>query len=84
MAGPFTMVAIYAAKVGISEKRLDYSMLSCLALGLAASFKLFALALLPIFAFFLSRQSVKHWLLEIIARAFSAPSGCTLFVEAIS
>lgn len=67
IAGSFTMVAIYAAKVGLSTERLDYSILSCLALGLAASFKLFALALLPIFAFFLSRQSIKRWLLEILA-----------------
>jgi hypothetical protein len=58
----FFMVAIYFAKRGIGTGRLRDALLSCLSLGLSASFKLFTIALFPVFWFFLPKQSPKSHL----------------------
>lgn len=62
-----TMIAIYFAKSSLSEDRLEKAILSCLALGLAASFKLFTLALLPVFAIIFARHLNRHILLFVLS-----------------
>jgi hypothetical protein len=57
MAAAMTMLALYFAWSGIKSQNLRDCLLSCFAVGLAASFKLFALALLPIVAFFMWKSS---------------------------
>lgn len=62
-----TLVALYLAKKTRIIKNMRDGLLACLALGLAASFKLYPLALLPIFAIFAARHTGKHWIPYIAA-----------------
>ena len=52
-----TMLALHFARSGTERPNLKDGLLACFAIGLAASFKLFALALLPIVAFFMWKTS---------------------------
>ena len=61
LAASLTMAALYLVKRMMSTKRVKFGLLACLALGFAASFKPFALALLPIFSLFASKNTKTSW-----------------------
>ncbi len=61
LAASFTVAALYFAKMMMATKRAKFGILACLSLGFAASFKPFALALLPIFSLFASKNTKTSW-----------------------
>jgi hypothetical protein len=63
----FCMIALYFAKRGVGTGMLRHGVLSCLSLGLSASFKLFTMTLLPVFLFFLPARSPKFKLYYLVA-----------------
>lgn len=67
IAASLTAVALYFAKRTYTTKNTRPGLLACLALGLAASFKLYPLALLPIFAIFAATNTRKHWFRYVAA-----------------
>jgi hypothetical protein len=61
ISASLTAVAVYFAMRTSTTKNTMYGLIACLALGLAASFKLYPLALLPIFAIFAARNTRQQW-----------------------
>jgi hypothetical protein len=59
IAASLTGVALYLAKKMFVSRNMKFGLLSCLALGFAASFKFYALALLPIFSILAARKTGK-------------------------
>jgi hypothetical protein len=57
VAASLTGVALYLAKKMLVNRDMRFGLLACLALGFAASFKLYALSLLPIFSIFAARNT---------------------------
>lgn len=67
IAASLTAVALYLAKRTYATKTMRWGLFACLTLGLAASFKFYPLALLPIFAIFAARNTRKNWFPYIAA-----------------
>ena len=57
MAATFIITAAYLAKKSTLNGKLSYGLASCISIGISASFKLFPLALLPVFSLILSKHT---------------------------
>jgi hypothetical protein len=62
MAATFVVTALYLAKKSIVDSKLSFGLASCISIGISASFKLFPLALLPVFSLILSKHTRKSLL----------------------
>lgn len=59
MAAAFILTALYLAKKAIMDGKLSFGLASCVCIGISAFFKLFPLALLPVFSLILSKHTRK-------------------------